>query len=413
MNIAIMVRGYIPAPRPKDMIYAPIDLAVRVAQGLSELGHNVDFYAPMGSSINGVRVRSANLRPLINDRSDFQELLTDTERMVHYYPAVLEAAMANTMFRRAAAGEYDVLHFHHPEVGLQGAYNNRRVPVVYTLHDPINEWYKEMFETLASPNQFFISISDNQRRDAPDLAYVRTVHNGVDSKEFKFDAKPDDYLLYCGRIVPEKGVREAIQVAKATHHRLLIIGPTYPEQQWYFDQHVKPQLNDQILYLGFIDQKQLPAYYKKAKALLTPVQWEEPFGMTTIEAMGCGTPVISFDRGAAPELIVHGRTGYIAKNTAEMIEAVGRIGEINRRDCRRHVQINFSIDRMVEGYELAFKAVLQHSRRLTPAYIKNQLLRVPKKLKESSQKRQLRKNIRANRPPTKLVPRTAEASENR
>jgi glycosyltransferase involved in cell wall biosynthesis len=398
MNIAMMVRGYIPVPRPADMIYAPIDLATAIADGLVKRGHHVDFYAPMGSSLNNVDIQSVGLRPLTKNLQEFRDLITNVEKMVHYFPAMWEGYLVNEMFQRAKAREYDILHFHHPEIALQLAALNRKVPVVYTLHDPITKWQREVLDLYNTANQHYISISNNQRRDAPDLPYVKTVYNGVNLKAFPFSADPEDYLLYAGRIAPQKGVREAIQVAKAAKHRLLIIGPVYPDTQGYFDQYIKPKLDDQILYLGYIEQKGLARYYQKAKALLTPVQWEEPFGLTTIEAMASGTPVISFRRGAAPEIIADGKTGYVIDTTAEMIEAVRQIKKIKREDCRKHVSTNFSINQMINGYENAYEEVIA-SRKVSKRIIGKKLSKVPKIIRQASQKKRLKKIINSPKRP--------------
>lgn len=165
--------------------------------------------------------------------------------------------------------------------------------------------------------------------------------------------------MFSGRITPEKGVKEAIRVAKESNHRLLIIGPVHHGSQGYFDQYIKPELNDRILYLGGMERDLLPKYYQKAKAVLTPVQWEEPFGLTTIEAMACGTPVISFRRGAAPEIITHGKTGFVVDSVTDMVDAVQKIGKIKRRDCRNHVVRHFGLEKMVDSYEKAFLQMLE------------------------------------------------------
>ena len=360
MKIAVLVRGYIPVPRPVDMIYAPIDLAISIAKGLGARGHTVDFFAPLGSEINGigVNVKTLNLRSLLRDQKGATELFHNNELLTHYVPGLWDQYMVNEMFMRAKKGKYDILHFHHPEVALPLGKMCPKVPAVYTLHDPVFNWYKEIFELYQSPNQHFISISNNQRRDAPDLPYAATIYNGVSARKFTYSDESEDYLLYTGRIVPEKGIKEAIQVARETNHRLLIIGPVYPEGQDYFDQYIKPFLNDKILYLGYMERGHLVKYYQKAKALLTPIQWEEPFGLTTIEAMACGTPVISLSRGAAPETIINGKTGYVVNSIAEMVEAVNKIDKIKRKDCRGHVKEHFSIEKMVDGYENAFKKIL-------------------------------------------------------
>ena len=361
MRIAMMVRAYLPVPRPSDMIYAPIDLASAIAEGLSSRGHEVTLFAPNGSHINqGVHIESLHLRPLAHNLSGFRDMLGNTEHLTHYFPALWDKRFALEMFRRAARGQYDLLHFHHPEVALDLAKLHPSVPIAYTMHDPIYPWYRELFELYDTPNQHFVSISNNQRRDAPDLRYAATVYNGIDPQHWPFSATPEDFLLCAGRVTPEKGMKEAIQIAKQTNHRLLIIGPTSPgASQDYFDQYIKPQLDDQILYLGFVERNQMWRYYQKAKALLTPVQWEEPFGLTAIEAMACGTPVISLKRGAAPEIVQHGKTGFIVKSISEMIAAVGKVDKLCRAGCRDSVKEKFSTTTMTDGYEAAFQKIIR------------------------------------------------------
>lgn len=360
MRIAMMVRAFIPMPRPSDMIYAPIDLAVATAKGLGARGHKVTLFSPLGTEVHGenVTVETMNLRPLVKNQTEFAELLENIDYLSHDVDGLWDRYMTNEMYKRAAQGEYDILHFHHPESALSTAARYAHVPTVYTLHDPIYNWYKEIFNLYYTPNQHFISISNNQRRDAPDLQYLDTVYNGTNVDLFAFSEKHEDYLLFTGRIIPEKGVKEAIQVARASNHRLLIIGPVSRDNQGYFDQYIKPELDDQILYLGRVDQDVLPKYYQKAKAVLTPIQWEEPFGLTTIEAMACGTPVISLHRGAAPEIIEDGKTGFVVPSVNEMIDAVGKINQINRIDCRRHVEAKFSVKQMVDNYETAYRKLL-------------------------------------------------------
>ncbi|MGH7196998.1 MAG: glycosyltransferase family 4 protein [Candidatus Saccharimonadales bacterium] len=384
MKIAMMVRGYLTVPRPADMIYAPLDLAVAIAEGLVGRGHKVDFFAPLGSGPIGVPIESCNLRPLARDQQEFRALIEDLEKMNHYVPGLWDRYMVDEMFKRAHAGEYDLLHFHHAEAALPHAMGNTQVPVAYTLHDPIYGWYKELFELYESPNQRYISISNNQRRDAPDLNYAGTVYNSTNTDLWPFGEEAEDYLLIAGRIVPEKGIKEAIQVAQATDHRLLIIGPVYPDNQGYFDQYIKPYLNDKILYLGYMEQEQLACYYKKAKAFLMPIQWEEPFGLTMIEAMACGTPVIALRRGAVQEVVADGKTGFVVDSITEMIEAVQKIDTINRADCREHVLQNFSLEKMVDAYEATFEKILSKRKKLTR--VKNKIRSVPSAVKKVAKK---------------------------
>jgi glycosyltransferase involved in cell wall biosynthesis len=358
MKVATMVRGYIPAPRPVDMVYAPIDLAVAITERLNERGHTVTYFGPNGTHMCAP-VETLNLRPLVHNYEEFKKFLTNTDMLSNSVPAVWDQFFVREMFERARRGEFDLLHFHHPEVALPFVRLYPEVPVVYTLHDPVNSpWGRELLEMYYTPNQFYISISNNQRIPAPDLPYVDTIYNGVDLELFSYSNEPDDYLLFAGRIVPEKGVKEAIQVAQATDQRLLIIGPVYDGEQDYFDQYIKPHLNEKILYLGFVEREQVVRYYQKAKALLMPIQWEEPFGLTMIEAMACGTPVLAMRRGSVEEVVDNGKTGYIVDSITEMSDAVANIPKIKRKNCREHVQKNFSLKTMVDGYENAYKTVL-------------------------------------------------------
>lgn len=366
MNIGVMARGYITAPRPKDIVYAPIDLAVAISEHLTERGHNVTYFGPNGTHMQA-GVETHGLAPLVQDQQDFNELLHNIDLMTHGMPASREHYYALDMFQRARAGEFDALHFHHPEVALPYARIFPEVPVVYTLHDPISNWYKDMFQMHYSPNQYFISISENQRRPAPDLPYARTVYNGTDTDLFSYEAEHDEYLLFVGRIVPEKGIKEAVEIAQATKHRLFIIGPTYNDRNEAYERFVKPHLNDRILHLGFLEQQQVVPYYQKAKALLMPIQWEEPFGLTMIEAMSCGTPVIALNRGSVPEVVNHKKTGFVVHTVSEVIKAVSKVHEINSMDCRRHVEEHFSIPKMVDGYEAAFQEIIDtHTRNKSP-----------------------------------------------
>ena len=382
MKIAMMVRGYIPVPRPADIVYAPIDLAVAISQGLIKRGHHVDFYAPVGSQLKNVPIKSCDLRPLAQNYPEFQGLLNSVDLLTHYIPGLWDQYLSSAMFSRANQGGYDLLHFHHPETAMPLAKLFPKVPVVYTLHDPIYGWYHEMFHLYQSPNQLYISISDNQRRSAPELPYIATAYNGIDMSLFPFSDQHDNYLLFVGRIVPDKGAKEAIEIAKATNHKLLIIGPTYQDKRSYFDDYIEPELNDQIIYLGYIDHDKLAPYYARAKALISPIQWEEPFGLTMIEAMACGTPVITYRRGSAPEIVTDGKTGFVVKNKREMISAVKKIETISRRACRRRVETKFSLETMIDSYERAFSQIiaLRKGKKLIRPFpkLQKQLWRTPR-----------------------------------
>lgn len=380
MKIATLVRGILPAPRPEDMLYSPLDIAITLSEKLTARGHRVTYYGPQDTHLQVTQIRTSNLHPFIHSEEDLQKLVGSNDLFQMYVPSLYDHGLVTDMFKRAAEGEFDLLHFHHFESALPFARFYPQVPVVYTLHDQLDPWRREIIESYLSPNQHFISISNNQRQGAPDLPYAATVYNGIDTSFFTPNGKAEDYLLYVGRIVPEKGVKEAIQIAINSDSRLYIIGNVRPSDAWYFDMHIKPYLSDKILYLGYMERSQLVKYYQKARALLMPIQWEEPFGLSMVEAMSCGTPIIAMRRGSIPEVVEHGRTGFIAGGIGEMAESVHNLDAIKRADCREQVVQHFSTEQMVDGYETAFRDLIASNKLATlPRTITRTVRRAAKK----------------------------------
>lgn len=363
MKIAMMVRSFLPTPTPHGIAYSPATIARSVAEGLAQVGHDITFFGPDGTNLKDVTVETLGFRPFFKTMEDFDEQVSTTDLFSDYRFALYDNAMARQMLDRAQAGEFDAVMFHHFEsvAALSALYPS--VPIVIVLHDYMDNERVRMLDLNRSPNQYFISISNKQRQFAPDLPYAATIYNGIDPSRFIPCDKPSDdteYLLYSGRVAQIKGVKEAVQVAMQSKHRLLIAGNLSKQDYWYFDEHVKPYLDDRILYLGMLEKEQLIKYYQKAKALLVPIQWEEPFGLTMIEANACGTPVIAFDRGSVSEVIRNGETGYIVNNSAEMILAIEKIDRISSAACRKNVIKNFSVDKMVRSYEIALQSIIDN-----------------------------------------------------
>lgn len=323
------------------------------------MGHEVTFYGPEGTSLQVAKVQDCQLKPRATDRESFDQFLGDSDLFRRYIGALDDSVLAKAMLSAAAKGEYDCVLFHHFESAISYASGFPTVPVIHLLHDYIDSERREMITRHATPNQFFVSISNNQRVAAPETNYIATIYNGVNVDDYTFNSQPGDYLLFSGRITPTKGVAQAIEVAKATKKQLLIAGPLAKADFKYFDEEVRPHLDDQILYLGMLEKEQLVKYYQRAQALLVPIQWEEPFGLTMAEANACGTPVIALRRGSVPEVVVDSYNGFIANNTAEMILAVKQLPTIKRRNCRDHVKKNFTLEKMCEGYEKAFTAAIE------------------------------------------------------
>ncbi|MBM3209791.1 glycosyltransferase family 4 protein [Candidatus Saccharibacteria bacterium] len=361
MKIAMMVRSFLETPVPNDIAYSPATVAKVVAEGLHAAGHEVTFFGPEGTSL-ATHVETCSMRPFFSTMSDFDAMVSATDLFTDYRFSLADSAMAGNILDRAQAGEFDIVVFNHFESALALAPRYPTVPIAYILHDFMDGPRVETINQHSSPNQYFISISNNQRRDAPDLQYAATVYNGIDTNLFTLSEEPEDYLLFSGRITPNKGVKEAVQAAIQSNHRLLIAGNLSKQDMWYFDEHVKPYLDDKILFLSMLGREQLVKYYQKAKAVLMPTQWEEPFGLTAAEANACGTPVIAFKRGAVPEVVEDGKTGFIVDNSAEMVEAIAKVDLIDRRACNKRVFENFTKEIMVENYiQVLQKIVAQHT----------------------------------------------------
>lgn len=346
-----MVSAHFTLPPPTGVVYAPMDIAKWVAEGLTARGHEVDLFAPVGSSAKVRKVIDLGLNPLKQDDKILSLPNVGQAEKAKIFGLWDEYLIAQ-MFNAVERGEYDIIHVHPVDRALPIALSHPEVPIFYTLHDPIFEWRAEIFKMFSSPNQYFVSISDAQRKPAPDLNYAGTVYNGIDMNLFPFSEKGGEDLLFVGRINPNKGVAEAVQAAIKADARLLIVGT--PNEGAYWDEKIKPFLNDKIKSVGFVPYNELYKYYGSAKALLVPIQWEEPFGLVMAEAMACGTPVIAFNRGSVPEVVADGKTGFVVNTIDEMVEAIGKVDGISRADCRKHVEEKFSVEKMIEGYEKIF-----------------------------------------------------------
>lgn len=357
LRIATMVTGHYTTPPPFGVIYAPMDIAIAVSEGLARRGHEVTFFAPEGSDIKVSRVESGGLKPL-KQNGELKILrgpnVGGAEGAKIF--ALWDQYLISLMYKGALEGKFDIIHIHPVDRALPLAYAIRNIPTVYTLHDPIYPWRAEVFNMFVSPSQYYVSISDAQRKPAPDLNWLATIYNGIDLAGIPFSEKPGSYLLFVGRITPEKGVAEAVEVARKTGEKLFILGPEVTGSYW--EEKIKPYLGDQIRHIGVVSRKELYEYYKNAKATLIPIQWEEPFGLVMTESMATGTPVVALRRGSVPEVIDHGKTGYIVDSVDEMADALKKIGRLNRRECRKRVEENFTTELMVDHYEKEFLRIL-------------------------------------------------------
>ncbi len=256
--------------------------------------------------------------------------------------------------------EFDVIHDHNPHLGLAAA-NIATTPVVMTWHGPYNQEMQEYFRLLNRVN--LVSISKSQALRA-NLPFAGNVYNGLDMQNYPFSAKPNDYLLFVGRIDVEKGTHIAIDVAVRLKKKLIIaakLDDDIPHIHNYFVRQIKPRLarhKDLVQWVGEVDEPQRNELMKNALCLLHPVTWPEPFGLVLIEAMACGTPVVALNLGSIPEVVEHGKTGFVAKNFGELLEGVRNIGTINRTYCREYALNRFSAKQMAIGYESVYQQVI-------------------------------------------------------
>jgi len=251
------------------------------------------------------------------------------------------------------AGEFDLLHNHFDFLPL--TYSRLvKTPVVTTIHGFSSERILPVFRAYNDIGHY-VSISEADRH--PSLDYVATVYHGIPLGEFTFRSEPGDYLLFFGRIHPEKGAREAIDVARRSGRKLVIAGIIQDEE--YFREAVVPSVDgDQVRYVGSVGPAERDALLGDAFALLHLISFEEPFGLSVVEALATGTPVIAFARGSMPEIIVDGTTGFLVGSIEAAEEALRRVPGIDRAACRRHVERRFSAERMVDDYIRVYREIV-------------------------------------------------------
>lgn len=274
----------------------------------------------------------------------------------------------------ASIGE-DALRDFDPDVvsdhtlpGLSAA-EHRSCPTVATVHGPLHGAYARLVRRAGSAD--LIAISEAQRRSAPDISWRATVPNGIPVRSYPFSDRKDDMLLFLGRMHPDKGVAQAIEVAERSGSRLVIAARIHGrEEEDYFETVVRPRLSSTIEFAGEVGFGDKVRLLGSAKALLFPLQWEEPYGLVVAEAQACGTPVLSLARGAIPELVQHGTTGWVRDHHLELVEDVSRLDELSARACRTHALDHLDIGRTVRGYEAVFATtVASGSNRARPQRI--------------------------------------------
>ena len=264
---------------------------------------------------------------------------------------VMEALHISHCFEQA--GRFDLIHNHFDFLPL--SYSRLvRTPVLTTIHGFSSRRILQVYAKY-DDSSHYVSISNSDRASC--LTYAATVHHGIELLQFTLRDKPDDYLVFFGRMHPDKGPRDAIEIARESGRRLVMAGIV--QDQGYFDREVKPFIDgERVVYLGSVGPVERDRWLGGACALLHPIFFDEPFGLSVVEAMACGTPVIAYRRGSMPEVIVDGETGFLVDDQAGAVEAVARLPTLERRRCRAHAEEKFSVDRMVDDYLRVYEGIL-------------------------------------------------------
>jgi glycosyltransferase involved in cell wall biosynthesis len=323
--------------RTPPLKYGPWEqVASNIAEGLIEKGFEVTLFAT-GNSITRGELSSVCEHSCAEDPS--------------IDPKVAECLHVSHLMEQA--DYFDIIHNNLDFLPL--TYSRLiKTPMVTTIHGFSSRRIIPVYKKY-NITTHYVSISNSDRN--PELTYAATIYNGINIDEFIFNREPEDYLLFFGRIHPEKGTYEAIKIAKKSNRKLIISGLI--QDQEYFTQKIQPYINnDDILYVGNSGPTERLKLLSQACALLHPISFPEPFGLSVVEAMACGTPVIAFNLGSMPELIVHEKTGFLVSNIEEAIEAVGNVSSINRSKCTEWVSSMFSRQKMVEGYMKVYKKIL-------------------------------------------------------
>lgn len=325
--------------------YGGIELVVSLlTEELVRRGHEVTLFAS-GDSITKATLKSAHNQA------------TRLDKTVQF-PVVYEYIALGDLY--SEAHKYDIIHSHMGFQSLPFA-SLVKTPTVQTLHGTLD--FADFIKIYRYyGDQPYISISDAQREPLPDINYVSTVYNGIDTNAYPFQAESQQtpYLLFLGRMPPEKGPEQAIAIAHATGIPLKMAGKVDSECQEYFEATIKPLIDgEHIQYLGEVSHEEKAQLLGGAVATLFPIQWREPFGLVMIESMATGTPVIGMGYGSVPEVIDHGKTGFVCHSLEEMIEAVPEAIKLNRQTCRDYVEKHFSVSTMVDEYLKTYEMVIE------------------------------------------------------
>ncbi len=340
MRIAEVAPPWLAIP-PKG--YGGIEWVVALlADGLVERGHDVTLYATGDSAT----------------KAKLEYVFAEAPGPKHINDIYMDTMHSLLAFRESAS--FDVMHVHSVYTALAAAVVCG-APVVHTVHGSFTPMMRDIYG-LVGDRAWFVAISEAQRAAMPELHYAGVVYNGIDLSLYPLREDKDDFVLFLGRAAPEKGLLRAVKAVRESGDKLVMaLKIADPWEEEYFDNEVRPLIPDDAEILMEIPHEKKAELLGRAKAVLFPIDWDEPFGLVMTEAMACGTPVIATPRGSVPEIIADGETGFIVPvddYPAQAAAALKRLSEISPQECRQRVADHFTKEKMVEGYERVFHSAI-------------------------------------------------------
>lgn len=357
MRIMMISQFSMPLPSPSDRIFAPGIIFSSIAEGLRAKGHEISVYAPADSKFSFDFISEG-----INS---VHSLGIENHRERYYRASQHEMYMTTKAFESFQKGGYDLMHLDAFRIAPYFS-NHVSGPITCTYHGipDSNNDLKYDLDRLRQKRYYdkikFVALSDHQIQNGGEyFNFIDKIPHGIDTSKFHFNPNPSDTLLFAGRLVEGKNPHLAIAIAENCGKHIKLVGDIDISSDYYVNHLKQYENNSHIKFCGHVEYSQMYEYFGRAQALLFPITWDEAFGLVTIEAMACGTPVIAFDRGPMREIIKDGVTGFVVPegDILAMTEAVKKIGQIDRAACRRHVEESFSQRIMVDKYENLFRAL--------------------------------------------------------
>lgn len=373
-------------PPPNDVIRADLYISVSLAEELQRRGHDVSFLCPKGSSVSVKKIFSST-GPIVSIIPFKQFINIENMEARTEVKHAVTTDLFLQLLELEQSGMFDLIHV-HCNVPLSEIVflSKTETPCLFTLHSVPRSFDAENKVIKAfnkNTKHFFTSISKNQQKMFPSINFFTNIYHGIDKNRFIFHETGGDVILSAGRLRKTKGVKEAILTAIATEKKITVSGASSSTDKQYLTDELLSIINhrqDLIHFSGHIDREMMPGFYTGGKLFLFPIQLEEAFGLVMIESMACGTPVVAFARGSIPEVIKDGETGFIVNPSDDDIrgdwivkktgieglcEAVERIYAMPeeeyrqmRRNCRAHVEQNFTVEKMVDNYEALYQQIL-------------------------------------------------------